>query len=356
MKPLFLNLTESAASRKAGLAGLVFLLLLVSCPVPSFGAETNAALRPTAKVEDTNAQEMLRSYLQLQEQIHATQLAIEQTRKEAGEAAEATAKTLAARLQGVEQALAAQRARELETVQSSNRVMLAVAGTFAVVGVIALLLMAYFQWRTVNRLAEISVALPPLRLLEPGKAVAALGPGATGLSTLTPADRSNLGLLSALEQLEKRIHELEQTTHPSLKDRTETPGDRKPGPGSNGSSSSNGHLAAPAEPNAARLRALLQEGQSLLDHGQAEAALACFDEVLKLDAAHPEALVKKGAALEQAQKFSEAIEYYDRAIAADGTMTIAYLHKGGLFNRMERFGEALQCYEWALRTQEKRAS
>jgi len=46
---------------------------------------------------------------------------------------------------------------------------------------------------------------------------------------------------------------------------------------------------------AARITVLLGKGQSLLNLDQAEEALACFDEVLALDASHPEALVKKGA-------------------------------------------------------------
>ncbi len=94
----------------------------------------------------------------------------------------------------------------------------------------------------------------------------------------------------------------------------------------------------------------------MLNMDNAEGALACFDEILALDANHTEALVKKGSALERLRKLNEAIECYDKAIAADASMTIAWLYKGGLFNRMERFSEALECYEQALRTQEKQAA
>jgi hypothetical protein len=102
----------------------------------------------------------MRAYLQLQEQLHATQLAVERNRKEADETAAQSAAALNNRLQSLEQSLAGTRARELDVVQSSNRSMLFVAGSFAAMGFIAMLLVAYFQWRTINRLAEISAALP----------------------------------------------------------------------------------------------------------------------------------------------------------------------------------------------------
>src|SRR5437879_6960135 len=119
------------------------------------GEETNAApVVPAVRSEEsTNSQELLRAYLQLQEQLHETQLAIERTRKEAKESPAQTAEALTARLQTIERALSAQRAQELEAVQSSNKIMLIVSGTFAGIGFVAMLLMAYFQWRTVSRLA-----------------------------------------------------------------------------------------------------------------------------------------------------------------------------------------------------------
>jgi tetratricopeptide (TPR) repeat protein len=230
--------------------------------------------------------------------------------------------------------------------------MLLVAGAFAAMGFMAMLLMAYFQWRTVNRLAEISSALPRLdRTLGAGRPIAALGPGDTQLIPVSRAEQSNLRMSDALERLEKRIHELEHTAHPPLPEATGHvhPAEHaEPGP-----SPGNGSPANGVAPEADRVRMLLGKGQSLLNLDQAEEALACFDEALVLDSHNTEALVKKGSALERLRKLDEAIECYDRAIAADDSMTIAYLYKGGLFNRMERFNEALECYEQALRTQEK---
>lgn len=330
-----------------------FLLMLLGGLGVGLAADTNPPVAAASRADDTNSQETLRNYLQLQEQIHETQLAIERTRKEMDLAAAQNAKVLGDRLLALEEALSIQRSRELEAIQGSNRVMLYVAGAFAATGLLAVVLMVYFQWRAVSRLAEISAVLPASRALLPAAPVAALGSGESAvISAPPPADRSNARLLGALERLERRILELEHTAQPVLKAASTAEG--PPPPNGNGESAA-GEPGADALPEADRVASLLGKGQALLNEEQAEQALACFDEVLKLQPAQPEALVKKGAALERLRKLNEAIECYDRAIAADGSFTIAYLHKGGLFNRMERFSEALECYEQALRTQEKRS-
>jgi tetratricopeptide (TPR) repeat protein len=329
---------------------LLFTFLLASCEPVAFAAEPAADAAAPAKTEEATSLE-LRTYLQLQEQLHATQLAIERNRKEADAAAAQATEALAGRLQAIEQSLLAQRARELEAMQSSNKVMLIVAGTFAAIGFMAMLLMAYFQWRTVNRLAEISAALPAAaRALGVGRQIAELGPGDTQLIPVGRAEPSNLRMTDALERLEKRIHELEHTAHSPVQEVTASTA-----AGADSNSGTENGLPANGEgtTEAARIRMLLGKGQSLLNLDQAEEALVCFDEALKLDTQNTEALVKKGAALERLRKLDEAVDCYDQAIAADDSMTIAYLYKGGLFNRMERFNEALQCYEQALRTQEK---
>jgi tetratricopeptide (TPR) repeat protein len=329
--------------------------VLISLSAGQLGAQPGSPASTAGRGDETNSQETLRSYLQLQEQIHATQLAVERSRTQAEAAATETAKTFAARLQGIETALASQRAQELEAMQSSNKVMLIVAGLFAGLGLLAMLFMAYFQWRTINRLAEISAALPLAHALGSGPVVGALGAGDPHLVTIGPPEQSNQRLLGALERLEKRIHELEHTAHEPLNEGASLDQQLKtPPPPPNGEPAAAAPEEAPVATDAARITVLLGKGQSLLNLDQAEEALGCFDQILALDPSHPEALVKKGAALERLRKLDEAIACYDRAIAADGSLTVAYLYKGGLFNRMERFSEALECYEQALHTQEAR--
>ncbi len=333
--------------------GLLLTLVLALGPVPAIRAGVLESTNQPAKAEETNVQDIIRAYLQLQEQLHATQLLIEQTRKEAEDASAREAQALAARLEAIEANLSSQRARELEAMQSSNRVMLFMGGTFAVVGFAGMLLMAYFQWRTVHGLASISSGVPPLRALGEVKAVAELGSGDAHPSG--QVEQTTGKLLGVLERLEKRIYELEQTSRPALPpaktDGVATAGGNGNGKGQSAATSPDA-LKAAGEND--RVHHLLEAGQALLDEDNPEAALAKFEEALEATPGNAEALVKKGTALERLQKLEEAIGCYDLAIAADGSLTIAYLHKGGLFNRMEKFGEALECYEKALRTQEKR--
>jgi tetratricopeptide (TPR) repeat protein len=323
--------------------------LALLCCATAYGADNSAPATTAARSDETNMSESLRGYLQVQEQLHATQLAIERNRLEANAVAVESAKAFAARLQGIEAALASQRTQELQTMQSSNKAMLAVAGMFAALGFLAMLFMAFFQWRTVSRLAEIAAALPTAHA-----PFATLGASETHLLTVGPAEQSNQQLLGALERLENRLHQLEHLPHPPLPMAGSS--DQPALPAARTEMLAAGVDTAEPAAGATRLDVLLAKGQSLLNLDQAEEALACFDQVLALDANHSEALVKKGAALERLRKLDEAIACYDKAIATDSSLTVAYLYKGGLFNRMERFGEALECYEQALRTQESRRS
>ncbi len=237
--------------------------------------------------------------------------------------------------------------------------MLIVAGSFACVGFLVMLVGAYFQWRTAQSLTGMAGLLPGSHALGAGPAVAAIGSGDARVVSLGAAEQSNLRLLGALDRLEKRIYELEHTARVPLDEGSAGGAVPRP-PHSDAVVRGNGDSETHSEPEladaAARIQVLLGKGLSKLNLDQAEEAMRAFDEVLELDPQNAEALVRKGIALERLQKLGEAVDYYDRAIAADNSLTIAYLHKGGVFNRMERYDEALACYEQALRTQEKRES
>ncbi len=343
----------------------VFLALAI-LPSPAswkcLGAESSAPPLVASQIESTNSQEVLEGVLKLQEQIHATQLAIEQYRQEAKEAVTQNAGALAKGLQTMQEAFSAERARELEAMQSSsqamqksNEVMLIVVGTFAAMGFLTMLILTYFQWRTSSSLTALSAAWPAALGFGAGSAGPALGPGDSRLVRGGLVEQSNLRLLAAMQQPAKRIHDLGQGARAGLKssDGTTSPG----GKGESAAASNSDSGATSAElagtDGHARIAELLSQAHSMLGVDNPEAALACYDEVLALEPDHGEALVKKGAALERLHRLNEAIECYDHAIAVDATMTIAYLHKGGLCNQLERFKEALECYEKALRTHDK---
>jgi tetratricopeptide (TPR) repeat protein len=302
-----------------------------------------------APQQSFGSNDSLRAYLQLQEQLHDTQLAIERNRQEAQAVAAQDAASLSNRLQAIEQSLVAQRAGELDTAQRTNHLLLAVIGIFAAVGFAAALFTAYFQWRAVSRLADISTALSA------GRGLSFPTPAALTLNeheglTNGAVEQSNSRLMGLIQHLEKRIAELEHTTTLPLKE---------PTPLTNGNGHDHGEthpqltLDPAAEDKAAQIANLLRRGHTALNE-RPEEAIAAFDEILALEPNHAEALVKKGTALEKLRQPQEALECYDRAIAADGSLTIAYLHKGGLCSRLEKYSEAMECYERALHTQEKK--
>jgi tetratricopeptide (TPR) repeat protein len=340
---------------------------------------------PPPRAEETNTLEMLRAYLQLQVQIHELQNAFDHARQQTDEAVAKTARAVNERLDSVEKSLDERRSRELEAVsisseaqRKSNSIMLVVAGSFASIGFVALVLMAYFLWRTIQRLAELSAALPGPRSLGPRPAIAALGEGDSGQSGLVradPAEQASGRLLAAMDRLEKRIGELEHSAEAPLPE-SKGPELKLNGSPANGNGGTihlfddgaqvtDDQLKADVDANAEaepetvsgnpQLDYLLRKARSLLKLDQAEGALASFDEALTISPENPEALVGKGASLEKLRKLDEALACYDGAITADPSLTIAYLRKGGLCNRMERFKEALECFEKALHTQEKRA-
>ena len=330
-----------------------FKLLMVSaCCVFSvgleqqvFAGETNSfALAPRASADQT-AQDTLNAFLQIQDQLHNTRLLIESNRVAVAAEAQRNAANLNARLKTLEQTVAAQRADEIEATQRAQRLTLILAGTFGVVGLAAILFMAYFQWRAVTRLVELSALRPSAAALEDRAAPPKLPAGEVHAAPERAAvQMSNTRLFNVVERLEKRILELEHIARAPL---AETAPPSPDGP--------NGAPPTLADRDEC-IANLLAEGQLSLNHDEPEKALACFDQALALDPKQPETLIKKAGALEKLNRFEEALGCYDDAIAADGSMTIAYLHKGGLFNRMSRYEEALQCYEHALHTHEKRAS
>jgi tetratricopeptide (TPR) repeat protein len=152
---------------------------------------------------------------------------------------------------------------------------------------------------------------------------------------------SNQRLMTAIERVERRISDFEQSWS------------RAPGAAANGAASANSAQRALLSEQSSRIGSLLAKGQSLLDAGKPMEAMGCYNDILRIDLNHPEALVKRGLVLERLKQDEEAIQCYDRAIKADRKMTLAYLHKGAVCNRLERYEEALKCYQQALQVEEE---
>jgi tetratricopeptide (TPR) repeat protein len=318
---------------------LNFPVILMVCAVLTLGTRVFAVETNAVSASDAAAitvQTQINGYLQIQEQLHDTQMAIERNRQQAELAAKRNADDMAARIEALQQIITAQRMGEVEMMQKMQQFMLMLAAVLGTVGLLIVLLMAYLQWRTVARLVEWSSMRAPEFAMGHGRVSPSLAAGAT-------VEQSNARLFSMVDQLEKRILELKQATRASLNE-----------PALPATPKLNGE-PKDADDREECVANLIAEGQSLLVANESQKALECFNAALGLDPGNAEALVKKGGALEKLGQLDEAIACYDQAIKADEGMTIAYLHKGGLFNRMARYDEALHCYEQALRTQEKRA-
>lgn len=307
------------------------------------GAEPNSGGEEIARATavETNSPDLSsRSWLQLQAQIHSALLAIDQNRQEAEAAARLNSETVATRLKMLEQTFTAQREREMELIQSSNRFIMIATAVFGSLGLLTSLFISWFLFRAMNRFSQLTAAFPASSLGAGPASVPSLvlpnAPELAGRFSLTDASSSRL--LAAIARLEKQMEEVDRLAKSA------------PSPGALVSGSEQDPAAIEREEH---LSGLLGKGQTLLNLDRPEEAIGCFNEVIVFDPKNSEALVKKGVALERLRKLEEAIECYDQAIAANSSSTLAYLYKGGVFNQLERFSDALQCYEQALRSQQK---
>jgi tetratricopeptide (TPR) repeat protein len=276
-------------------------------------AQTNF---PTAT---TNNDDVANGYLQIQEQLQATRIAIEDNRELAAQDSKKNADELSARMQALEQTVAAQRASDADAARKTQQLTLMLAGAFGLAGLGIMLLMVYFQWRAFTQIAQIS-AQQNAALLNSNSIHQLAAPGRATVET------SNTRLLDVVGKLEQRIHELENENKSLPESAANKPGD------------------------------LLTEGQKFLDANAPEKALDVFEKFLATHPRNAEALLKMATALEKLNRTDEALAVCDAAIAVDESLVAAYLQKGGLLNRLNRHDEALSCFEHALHAQEKKSA
>jgi tetratricopeptide (TPR) repeat protein len=306
--------------------------------IAATSGQINAQVAPgvspvkTPSPEELSQAELLKSYLQLREQLQATQLAIATSRIEAEVTARAQAAALTEKLEAIKGAMDAEKERHrVETEraeaqriegerlrleqQRSNRVILWIAVGIGSIALLAIVAGPLLQWRAITHLAQVVADRP--QLMAPAQP-ALLTPESGGIADQT-VTVSNQRIQGMIDRMERRILELEHTA-------------TRPTP-SGAVATTSTYISAESIPRAvvsndqsARIKLLLGTGHSLLAAGKAKEAVACYNEVLKLDLNHAEALVKRGAALEKLKQDDEAIQCYDRAIKADSKMTLAYLY------------------------------
>jgi len=306
---------------------------------------------------------------QLREEVSASSKdVIERTARESDALSTKVNETLKERLELIERSLAQRQERELAALRDSNRTFLMVAGLFAGLGFLGIIIAAAILARAINRFSELAMSIPPGHALGRGSDAPALGAG--DLHSIGPIqfEQASARFVEAMARLENRIKELEHSSHPTL----DAVGQARPeGAASIISttpvtaeeqgtvhsklphSASTASHSSGAEEHRSEVSVLLGKGQSLVNLGQIDEAIECFSRAIALDPKNADAFVKRGLAMERIQKMEEAIESYDRAIALNDSFTLAYLYKGAVCNKLQRFREALECYEKALRTEQK---
>lgn len=172
-----------------------------------FAAETNPVV--STQTTDNSAQNVANGFLLIQEQLHATQLAIENNRQEAEAEAKRNADEMNARFQALEQIIATQHASDAAATQKIEQLTLLLAGVFGLVCVAVMLLMAYLQWRAVARLVALIAPASSALTLDNGRALPTLDTGVA-------VEQSNARLFGSVDRLEKRILELEQIARAPL--------------------------------------------------------------------------------------------------------------------------------------------
>ena len=278
---------------------------------------------------------------------------IEQIRREMDAALARNAEAItAASLTLMEPALARMQHRQTEALQSANRTVLIVAGIFAAVGFLAIVMITLILARTLGRFSEVAVANGPSRreLPAPAGQVKALESPADSKADDSAVAQTSARFQGAIEQLQRRIRELEHGLQSTSEGRVL--------PMTANGTPSPGGTDAQTEPAVVTSRTvvLLGKGQSLMNLGEAKDALTCFEQALELEPDNTDLLVKKGLALEQLENWDDALASYNRALALDPGLTVAYLYKGGVCNRLQRYQEALQSYERALHTERQAES
>jgi tetratricopeptide (TPR) repeat protein len=281
---------------------------------PSPTPPTVAAPTP----ESPETRRLLESSLRLQQQLQDNLAASERARIEATAAARTNTEALAAQLRALEKSVADRQESQAKALEKTAGSLLTAAAVCAGAGLLALIAFAWAQLRGMNRLATAVVNAQQL-----------------GLAQAPPqqllAESASLQLFNALDRLEKRIGELEHTPSHALL--------HEFGGGA-------------ADPSAApSLKALIGKGQVLMNLGQHDAALACYQKALAEDPHHVDGLMKKAAALERLVRLEEALVCYDTVLAIRPDFTQAQLAKASVLNQLERFTEALNCFETAIEQQ-----
>ena len=329
----------------------------------AFSAETN---QPAVVPVDSAAPVPAPAATNAVDSAQQTRQIIESLHKEIETQVARQTGAITSTLSQIEPALERIRQQQAEAASDANRTILVAAGLFALAGFFGLGFLTMASVRAMGRFTEVAVNVATRKQL-PAATDAPMPAAETPFKPVVSAtlEQASSRFQGALEQLERRILELEHSAHPSAiparpaaSTATATAnGSIYAAPGS--SRATDDPVIPSASPSAAKgpTRAEIQlgKGQALLNLDQAAEALECFESALAEEPNNTDALLRKGMTLEKLEQWDRALECYDRVIEIDASVTVAYLYKGGVCNRLEKHNEALESYERALQSERHRA-
>jgi hypothetical protein len=203
------------------LGTVYFVLLFVAAGISQLEAQNGLRNGPVkaGSPEELTQTELLEAYRNMREQLRATQTSIVNNRFEAEATARDQATATAEKIQAMNAILAAERKnrqaesdrfefvhdQEQAEIRRSNRSVVWVASAFGTVGLLTMLLAAIFQWRAINRMAEVVEQ----RIQSRGTGEYGLLPDSNSMVSGQIVALSTQRLVSAVDRMEQRIKELE---------------------------------------------------------------------------------------------------------------------------------------------------
>jgi tetratricopeptide (TPR) repeat protein len=249
-----------------------------------------------------------------------------------------------------EKALLAQRDREISLYRETNRLVTAFGVAFALIGLAALVVAAWLTYRGLTAGQHAGPA-PTANPAGGNGLMMARQAGVPGIERVQASGQRFQNRMSSLEQ---RLSELEHLAGREVPvsshvvPASAAAGEAEHLDGSPVMAESAGPAPAAFRRVVPKAAILVQKALTQMNLGKLTEALATIDEAIAADGNGVDAHLARGQIMEKTGRLPDAIESYDLAIVADATNTNALLMKAGVLNRQERFAEALACYERAL--------
>lgn len=89
------------------------------------------------------------------------------------------------------------------------------------------------------------------------------------------------------------------------------------------------------------------KGIGLIQKGQIDEAIACFDSAIKINPNEYQAWYNKGTTLELMERYADAIKCFDEVNRIDPEYSRAWVLKGHSLAKLTRYDEAQSCFDRA---------